>query len=177
MEWCLTHTVHCWAEMILLDMKRCRCDMKLAGKHMPRSIYIYMCVCAHIYIYIHILYIHIYTYIVCTCIHVGGLYSSIYSSYMYTRTYAPSALNTKLLFLFFYTKLRWHPLPSALCPQHKTTVSTMYVSSYYSIWVLYLAGKEMVRSALNRYSIYLLYWYKSTNTDALGPQQSRARQE
>ena len=36
-EWCLTHTVYRWAEMILLDMKRCRAELRQSGKEVARS--------------------------------------------------------------------------------------------------------------------------------------------
>ena len=36
-EWCLTHTVLAWAEIILLDMKRWRAEMRHSGKEAARS--------------------------------------------------------------------------------------------------------------------------------------------
>jgi len=36
-EWCLTHTMYRWAEMILLDMKRMREDLRQTGKEVARS--------------------------------------------------------------------------------------------------------------------------------------------
>ena len=42
---------------------------------------------------------------------------------------------------------------------------TVCVSSYYCVCVL-VQVQRVVRSAFaERYSVYLLYWYKSTNTD------------
>ncbi len=47
-----------------------------------------------------------------------------------------------------------------ICPH-----TTIYVSSYYSVCV-HMQVQRVVRSAFaERYSVYLIYWYKSTNTD------------